>query len=98
MTMELWVIVVAWVVMLGCFIGCHVIARKEARASSRELQEVEAKEVIAARARDRQAQAAAKMAKLGIRTLLNGHRGWAKVNPMSAPPEVSKVIRMRGRR
>lgn len=31
MTLELWFIVGAWVVMVCCFVGCHVIAKHEAK-------------------------------------------------------------------
>ena len=44
-----------------------------------------------AKARDR-------MKRLGIPTLLDGHKGWQKVNPMSAPTAPAKVIDMKRRR
>lgn len=44
------------------------------------------------------ANARAKMKKLGIRTLLNGHKGWATVKPMAEPQPEAKVISMRRRK
>ncbi len=44
-----------------------------------------------ARARDR-------MKKLGIKTLLEGHKGWATVNPMKTPEPAATVIPMRKRK
>ena len=46
----------------------------------------------------RQAAAAQRMEKLGIKTLYEGHRGWARVNPMAAAPEASRVVPMRKKR
>lgn len=44
------------------------------------------------------AKARARMRKLGIPTLLTGHKGWQKVNPMAERPEPATVIPMRKKR
>ena len=44
------------------------------------------------------AKARDKMKRLGIQTLLDGHKGWQKVNPMSAPTAPAKVIDFKRRK
>ncbi len=46
----------------------------------------------------RQEAARQRMAKLGIKTLHEGHKGWATVNPMKAPEAPATVIPMRRRK
>ena len=46
----------------------------------------------------RRAQARAKMKRLGIPTLLEGHKGWQTVNPMATPQPPATVIQMKRRK
>ncbi len=48
--------------------------------------------------RIRQEAARQRMAKLGIKTLLEGHKGWQTVRPMAAPEAPATVIPMRKRK
>lgn len=43
----------------------------------------------------RRAEAIRKMREHNIKTLLEGHRGWARVNPMAAPDVPKKVVKIR---
>ncbi len=43
------------------------------------------------------AKARARMERLGIKTLLAGHRGWQTVNPMADKPDPTKILTLKRR-
>lgn len=97
MTPTLWFFVAGGVVVI-CLVVCDAIARKQHRDRFREIQRAEKDEARREKLALSSAKATAKMDRHGIRSLLNGHKGWATVNPMSAPVEPAKVVQLKAKR